>query len=62
MEGRARSRPGWTGQPLALRPPYMVNELELPSEGVAIALGHTDGGELVRKLYGIAIANGPSIA
>ena len=31
---------------------YMVNELELPSEDVAIALGHTDGGELVRKLYG----------
>lgn len=31
---------------------YMVNILELPSEDVAIALGHTDGGELVRKLYG----------
>jgi len=31
---------------------YMVNVLELPSEDVAIALGHTDGGELVRKLYG----------
>ena len=31
---------------------YMVNMLELPSEDVAIALGHTDGGELVRKLYG----------
>ncbi len=31
---------------------YMVNELDLPSEDVAIALGHTDGGELVRKLYG----------
>lgn len=30
----------------------MVNELDLPSEDVAIALGHTDGGELVRKLYG----------
>jgi hypothetical protein len=30
----------------------MVNELELPSEDVAIALGHSDGGELVRKLYG----------
>jgi hypothetical protein len=26
--------------------------LELLSEDVAIALGHTDGGELVRKLYG----------
>lgn len=31
---------------------YMVNVLELASEDVAIALGHTDGGELVRKLYG----------
>lgn len=31
---------------------YMVNVLELPSEDVAIALGHTDGGDLVRKLYG----------
>jgi integrase len=31
---------------------YMVNELQMPSEDVAIALGHTDGGELVRRLYG----------
>jgi hypothetical protein len=31
---------------------YMVNMLKLPSEDVAIALGHTDGGELVGKLYG----------
>jgi integrase len=31
---------------------YMTNELELPAEDVAIALGHTDGGDLVRKLYG----------
>jgi len=31
---------------------YMTNALELPSEDVAIALGHTDGGALVRKLYG----------
>jgi integrase len=31
---------------------YMVNVLELASEDVAIALGHTDGGDLVRKLYG----------
>jgi integrase len=31
---------------------YMVNVLEAPSEDVAIALGHTDGGELVRRLYG----------
>lgn len=30
----------------------MVNVLELPSEDVAIALGHTDGGELGRRLYG----------
>lgn len=31
---------------------YMTNVLELPSEDVAIALGHTDGGALVRRLYG----------
>lgn len=31
---------------------YMVNVLDVPSEDVAIALGHTDGGELVRRLYG----------
>jgi integrase len=31
---------------------YMVNELEMAYEDVAIALGHTDGGTLVRKLYG----------
>ena len=31
---------------------YMTNVLELPSEDVAIALGHEDGGELVRRLYG----------
>lgn len=31
---------------------YMVNVLGLPSEDVAIALGHTDGGHLVRTLYG----------
>jgi hypothetical protein len=31
---------------------YMTNELEMPSEDVAIALGHTDGGALVRRLYG----------
>lgn len=30
----------------------MVNVLDLPSEDVAIALGHTDGGELVRRLCG----------
>jgi integrase len=31
---------------------YMINMLDLPSEDVAIALGHTDGGELVRRVYG----------
>jgi len=31
---------------------YAINVLLLPSEDVAIALGHTDGGELVRRLYG----------
>lgn len=31
---------------------FMVNELLLPSEDVAIVLGHEDGGELVRRLYG----------
>jgi hypothetical protein len=32
----------------------MVNELEMSSEDVAIALGHQDGGSLVRRLYGTA--------
>jgi hypothetical protein len=31
---------------------YMVDVLEMPSEDVAIALGHQDGGNLVRRLYG----------
>jgi integrase len=31
---------------------YMINVLEMPSEDVAIALGHQDGGNLVRRLYG----------
>jgi len=31
---------------------YMTDVLEQSSEDVAIALGHTDGGALVRKLYG----------
>jgi integrase len=31
---------------------YMVNVLGLDSEDVAFALGHEDGGELVRMLYG----------
>jgi hypothetical protein len=30
----------------------MVNELDMASEDVAIALGHQDGGNLVRRLYG----------
>jgi hypothetical protein len=30
----------------------MVKVLDLPSADVAIAFGHTDGGELVRRLYG----------
>ncbi|HEX4436457.1 MAG TPA: tyrosine-type recombinase/integrase [Solirubrobacteraceae bacterium] len=51
-----RAAAGWEGSLyLATRHfagSYMVNVLELPSEDVAIALGHTDGGELVRRLYG----------
>lgn len=31
---------------------YMTNVLNIDSEDVGIALGHTDGGELVRRLYG----------
>lgn len=31
---------------------YMINVLRQTSEDVAIALGHTDGGQLVRTLYG----------
>lgn len=30
----------------------MVNDLEMPSEDIAIPLGHLDGGNLVRRLYG----------
>ena len=30
----------------------MINTLLMASEDVAIALGHEDGGELVRRLYG----------
>jgi integrase len=51
-----RAATGWTGSLyLATRHFagwYMVNELEMPSEDVAIALGHQDGGNLVRRLYG----------
>jgi integrase len=51
-----RAAAGWEGSLyLATRHfagSYMVNVLQMPSEDVAIALGHRDGGELVRKLYG----------
>lgn len=53
---RARTEAGWTGSIyLATRHfagAYMVNVLGLDSEDVAVALGHTDGGQLVRTLYG----------
>ncbi len=53
--GSRQGRRGMAGKPLscysALRW-YMVNELEMPSEDVAITLGHQDGGNLVRRLYG----------
>jgi len=39
----------------------MVNVLEPHFEDVAIGLGHTDGVELVSKLYGLTIASVPSI-
>lgn len=52
----ARAAAGWTESLyLATRHFagwYMVNVLDQESEKVAIALGHTDGGYLVRKLYG----------
>jgi integrase len=52
----ARAAAGWKGNVhMATRHFagwYMTNVLEMPSEDVAIALGHTDGGDLVRKLYG----------
>jgi hypothetical protein len=51
-----RAAAGWEGSLfLATRHVagwYMVNILEMPSEDVAIALGHQDGGNLVRRLYG----------
>ncbi len=51
-----RAASGWSGSLyLATRHFagwYMVNVLEMPSEDVAIALGHQDGGNLVRRLYG----------
>jgi integrase len=31
---------------------FMINELRLSPEDVAVALGHTDGGQLARTLYG----------
>jgi integrase len=51
-----RAASGWSGDLyLATRHFagwYMVNVLDMPYEDVAIALGHEDGGELVRRLYG----------
>jgi integrase len=51
-----RAAAGWSGSLyLATRHFagwYMVNILEMSSEDVAIALGHQDGGNLVRRLYG----------
>ncbi len=51
-----RAAAGWSGSLyLATRHFagwYMVNVLEMSSEDVAIALGHLDGGNLVRRLYG----------
>ena len=51
-----RAATGWTGDLyLATRHFagwYMYNVLDMASEDVAIALGHEDGGELVRRLYG----------
>lgn len=51
-----RAAAGWSGSLyLATRHFvgwYMVNELEMSSKDVAIAVGHQDGGNLVRKLYG----------
>jgi integrase len=51
-----RAAAGWTGSLyLATRHFagwYIVNVLEMSSEDVAIALGHQDGGNLVRRLYG----------
>lgn len=51
-----RAATGWTGHLyLATRHFagwYMYNPLDMASEDVAIALGHEDGGELVRGLYG----------
>jgi integrase len=51
-----RAAAGWT-QSLYLATrhfagSYMINELGMSSEDVAVALGHQDGGELVRRLYG----------
>jgi integrase len=47
---------GWTGDCYLATKHYtgwyMVNVLEMNSEDVAIALGHEDGGRLVRLLYG----------
>lgn len=53
--GRRQSggRVGWTSLPGYPDFGWYVGSLrELPSEDVAIALWHTDGGQLVRRLYG----------
>lgn len=54
-----RGQVGWTGKGqdlyLATRHyagKYLYNDLRLPAEDVAAVLGHTDRGELVRRLYG----------
>lgn len=59
---RVRVSMGWLGEGDSRKALYLCtrhfagwwlyNVLELPSEDVAIQLGHEDGGELVRKLYG----------
>jgi integrase len=53
---RVRRLTGWDGSLyLSSRHFYgwfAYNELRLPAEDVAAALGHTDRGELVRRLYG----------
>lgn len=53
---RVRKAIGWTESLYLATRHYagsvMYNDLRLPAEDVAAALGHTDRGELVRKLYG----------
>lgn len=52
-----RAAAGWEGSLLYLATRhfagwYMVTVLEMSSGDVAIALGHQDGGNLLRRLYG----------